>query len=264
MKDAVISIMPHLLNEQQRYGFMMKTKCILQIVYTLFIGWSLAFTSCTLDQDDDIANLENNAAGTFSTLGTVYVNEELITIESDRYGTLIPENAETITAIDADSTGQRILIGFVYLNEANALSVHESYPVRIVDLLYKVETRFPDILAEEETSDRFGNAPLQIVEATTGKNHLNIQYRYNGSTDAHHRFSLVIKENETMDAEGLLTAEFRHDTHNDLSNETCESIISFTLESLDTYASSACKGFRILYNSGANKQAEWKVFKNEE
>lgn len=235
----------------------------MQIACTLITGLSLSFTSCTLDQDDDLANLEGNAAGTFSTLGTVYKNEGYITIESDRYGTLIPENTETITAIDADSTGQRILIGFVFLNEASTFSVHESYPIRIVDLLYKVETRHPDILTDEETSDSFGNAPLQIVEATTGKNHLNIQYRYNGTPDAYHCFSLAIKENETIDAEGLLTAEFKHDARNDSSSETRESIISFALESLETYTSSACKGFRIFYNSGANSRAEWKVWKNE-
>lgn len=244
---------------------MMKTKRILQIVYTLLIGWGLSATSCTLDQDDNLAHLQSNAAGTFSTLGTVYVNEGRITVESDRYGTLIPENAETITAINADSTGQRILIGFIYLNEAAAFNVHESYPVRIVDLLYKVETRQPDILTEEEASDSFGNAPLQIVEATTGKNHLNIQYRYNGTTGAYHRVGLIIKERETTDAEGLLTAELKHDARNDVSaDEPRESIISFTLENIETYASSGCKGFRIFYNSGANSHAEWKVFKNEE
>ena len=75
--------------------------------------------SCTLTEDDTEDQLYG-AAGTFSTLGTVIMNGENLFIESDLYGTLTPENPETITSIDADSTGQRILAGFIFLTNPNA------------------------------------------------------------------------------------------------------------------------------------------------
>lgn len=238
--------------------FMMKVKYFL--VALTIAGLMGTLPSCTLTQDDTLDNLTQSDAGTFSTLGTVMMNGELLSIESDRYGTLMPENPEMISQIDADSTGQRVLIGFVYLNYVTPRSTHESYPVRIVDLLYKVETRRAEML-KADSVDIFGTDPLQITNASLSKNHLNIQYTYEGSAQTYHRFNLIVKEGSSPDTEGLLPVELRHDAGGDYATTSTESMISFTLESIDQFYPSGYKGFRIFYNSGANSRAEWKALK---
>lgn len=215
--------------------------------------------SCTLTEDDTEDQLYG-AAGTFSTLGTVIMNGENLFIESDLYGTLTPENPETITSIDADSTGQRILAGFIFLTNPNARTAIENRPVRIVDFLYKVQT-LPASDLRDAGEDIFGNSPLQISDVTLSKNHLNIQYSYKGSAQHPHRFNLILTSQSTIDANGLLPVEFRHDACNDSSGQTMESIVSFTLESIPECQLPGFKGFRIIYNSGANSQAEWKASK---
>ena len=216
-----------------------------------------AFSSCTLDKDDDLANLGSDiSTGTFSTLGTVIINDQEIAIESDLYGILIPENPEIISSIDADSTGQRILAGFVFLDQSS----QEGHRIRIVDLLYKINT-LPASDLRTLPEDNFGNAPLQITDVSFSKNHLNIQYLYEGSKQIQHRVNLVLTDQSKLDANGLLPVEFRHDACNDSSGQTMESIVSFTLESIPECQLPGFKGFRIIYNSGANSQAEWKAFK---
>ncbi len=238
---------------------MMKLKYLL-VAALMIIGFASTFLSCTLTDDEPTENIMQSESGTFSTLGTVMASGEYLTIESDRYGTLIPDNPDMLAQIDADSTGQRILVGFMFLDNTAPRSTHESYPIRIVDLLYKVETRNAEML-QEEGEDTFGNDPLQIIDATLSKNHLNIQYNYKGDKKASHRFSLIIRENSQTDAEGLFPVELRHDANNDPAGNSLESIISFPLESIETYLTSTYNGFRIVYNSGANSHAEWKVLK---
>lgn len=219
-----------------------------------------AFSSCTLDADDDLANLESNVgAGTFSTLGTIIMDNQDITIESDLYGNLIPENPEIISSIDADSTGQRILAGFIFLNNPTDQSSLEGHYIRIVDLLYKVNT-LPASDLRTLPEDNFGNDPLQITDVSISKKHLNIQYVYEGSKHIQHGVNLVLTNQSELNANGLLPVEFRHDAYNDSPNQSMESIVSFTLESIAECQSADFKGFRIIYNSGANSQAEWRVF----
>ena len=235
----------------------MKTIYYLYVAFTLIVLMP-AFSSCTLDKyDDDLANLGSDiSTGTFSTLGTVIINDQEIAIESDLYGILIPENPEIISSIDADSTGQRILAGFVFLDQSS----QEGRRIRIVDLLYKINT-LPASDLRTLPEDNFGNAPLQITDVSFSKNHLNIQYLYEGSKQIQHRVNLVLTDQSKLDANGLLPVEFRHDACNDSSGQTMESIVSFTLESIPECQLPGFKGFRIIYNSGANSQAEWKAFK---
>lgn len=238
---------------------MMKLKYLLAAAL-MITGFASTFLSCTLTDDEPSENIMQSESGTFSTLGTVMANGEYLTIESDRYGTLIPDNPDMLVQIDADSTGQRILVGFMFLDNTAPRSTHESYPIRIVDLLYKVETRNAEILQEEEEGT-FGNDPLQIIDASLSKNHLNIQYNYNGDKQTYHRVSLVVRENSQTDAEGLFPVELRHDANGNHAGNSLESIISFPLESIEAFQSSTCKGLRIIYNSGANSRAEWKALK---
>ena len=234
----------------------MKTIYYLYVAFTLIVLMP-AFSSCTLDKyDDDLANLGSDiSTGTFSTLGTVIINDQEIAIESDLYGILIPENPEIISSIDADSTGQRILAGFVFLDQSS----QEGRRIRIVDLLYKINT-LPASDLRTLPEDNFGNDPLQITDVSISKKHLNIQYVYEGSKHIQHGVNLVLTDQSELDANGLLPVEFRHDAYNDSPDQSMESIVSFTLESIAECQSADFKGFRIIYNSGANSQAEWRVF----
>lgn len=237
----------------------MKTIHYLYVIF-LFFALIPAFSACN-EYDDDLASLGNNiSTGTFSTLGTVMMNNQEITIESDLYGTLIPDNPEIISSIDADSTGQRILAGFIFLSNPTNQSSLEGHDIRIVDLLYKVNT-LPASDLRTLPEDNFGNAPLQITDASISKKHLNIQYLYEGNKHVPHRVNLVLTAQSELDADGLLPVEFRHDACNDSPEQSMESIVSFTLESIAECQSPDFKGFRIIYNSGANSRAEWRAFR---
>lgn len=218
------------------------------------------FSSCEL-KDNDINTLQDNinTEGIFSTLGTVEVSGNYIAIESDRYDTLVPDNPETIVAIGADSTGQRVVAGFVFL-EKGQWGAYDNLAVHIVDLLYKVPTLCANDLREDMDAV-FGNDPLQIVNVTLSKKHLNIQYGYYGSAETGHRVNLVLTDESVIGTDGLLPVEFRHDAGKDTGNTYFESIVSFTLESISGYGPD-CNGFDIIYNDGGSKSAEWKALKD--
>ena len=62
-----------------------------------------------------------------------------------------------------------------------------------------------------------------------------------------------------LDENGLLQVEFRHNNQGDTYSERLWGIVSYTLESIPDYDESKCKGFKIIYDSGANSRAEWIV-----
>ena len=107
--------------------------------------------------------------------------------------------------------------------------------------------------------DVFGNSPIQITAASISQKHLNIQYEYYGSTNISHRISLVLNSETQLDENGLLQVEFRHNNQGDTYSERLWGIVSYTLESIPDYDESKCKGFKIIYDSGANSRAEWIV-----
>lgn len=210
------------------------------------------FSACLNDNEPEIV---------YSTLGTVNADGKDIKIESDSYGLLIPINPGFITSTQTDSTGQRVLTVFQYAgsateNESNSTSVEL---IRV----NKVLTKKADDLRQAGSADIYGNDPIQITASSLSSKHLNIQYEYYGSTNISHRISLVLNADTQLDEDGLLQLEFRHNNEGDTYTEHLWGIVSYTLESIPDY-NTQCKGFKIIYNSGANKRAEWVVKSNSQ
>lgn len=224
---------------------MKRRNCLQQIIGILLC--CTLFSSCLDDNEPETF---------FPTLGTVNANENDITIESDSYGLLIPINPGFITSTQTDSTGQRILTVFQY-TENTTKEGKTGMQVELVRV-NKVLTKKADDL-RIGIEDVFGNSPIQITAASISQKHLNIQYEYYGSTNISHRISLVLNSETQLDENGLLQVEFRHNNQGDTYSERLWGIVSYTLESIPDYDESKCKGFKIIYDSGANSRAEWIV-----
>lgn len=224
---------------------MKQRNCLQQIIGILLC--CTLFSSCLDDNEPETF---------FPTLGTVNANENDITIESDSYGLLIPINPGFITSTQTDSTGQRILTVFQY-TENTTKEGKTGMQVELVRV-NKVLTKKADDL-RNGIEDVFGNSPIQITAASISQKHLNIQYEYYGSTNISHRISLVLNSETQLDENGLLQVEFRHNNQGDTYSERLWGIVSYTLESIPDYDESKCKGFKIIYDSGANSRAEWIV-----
>lgn len=215
------------------------------------IGLLLCCTAC-------LSCLDENEPETFySTLGTVNANDKDITIESDSYGLLTPVNPGAITSTQTDSTGQRVLAVFQYAG-ATAEKSSNATSVELIRV-NKILTKKANDLRLAGTEDIYGNAPIQITASSISSKHLNIQYEYRGSATISHRISLVLNADTQLDENGLLQVAFRHNNEGDTYSERLWGIVSYTLESIPDYDASQCKGFKIIYNSGANKHAEWVV-----
>lgn len=211
---------------------------------------------------------ENEPESFFPTLATVNMEGNQVELESDSYGRLAVENPEVLKAGDADSTGQRVLVGVQFLKEnqpsESQASEESPTPVKIIEFLSKVLTKRADDLRVGGTSDIYGDAPIQITAASISEHHLNIQYEIGNATPyGRHRISLVLTPDTQVDPEGLIQVEFRHNAEGDWGNERLWGIAAYTLESIPEYDMEGVKGFKILYNSGANRMAEWTVQKTE-
>lgn len=223
---------------------MKRRNCLQQIIGILLC--CTLFSSCLDDNEPETF---------FPTLGTVNADENDITIESDSYGLLIPTNPGFITSTQTDSTGQRILA--VFNIQKTQLKKENRYAGRTSKSKQSINQKADDLRIGIE--DVFGNSPIQITAASISQKHLNIQYEYYGSTNISHRISLVLNSETQLDENGLLQVEFRHNNQGDTYSERLWGIVSYTLESIPDYDESKCKGFKIIYDSGANSRAEWIV-----
>ncbi len=219
-------------------------------IYHLIIGIFITstLTSC----------LKNNTPDNFfPTLGTVILKDHQTMLESDSYGLLSIQNPKILQSADADSSGQRVLAGIQFLETADM-----KYPqVQILGIYAKVLTKKANY-TDSENMDAFGNSPIQITATSISTKHLNIQFELNHTKeDDTHRISLVVCTNVKPDSEGLLPVELRLHSLQENNKERVRGIISFTLESIPAYQLNQVKGFRIIYNSGANSRAEWIIRK---
>lgn len=223
------------------------------LAMSISILCSTLFSSCLNDNEPETL---------YPTLGTVQQEEQLI-IDSDSYGRLIPTNPNKFTAADLDEDGQRVMISVLASEIEAPVSEGKIRKVEIIEL-YKVTTKDADRTGkeEEEVQEEFGNDPVQVTRATISKEHLNVQYRLKGTDrDTPHRISLVLKTDCQPDENGLLPVELRHDAQKDNQLHDFWSVTSFRLSSIPEYQEGAAKGFKIIYNSGADAKAEWVVKK---
>lgn len=237
----------------------------MKILQKLAIGGLIAgYTLLPSCIEEDYSDLSTSLDGTnayYPTLGTVE-NTDPITIASDAYGTLMPNNPEIFERNGSDSIGQRVFLNVIFPSSANgsSFSVRE---VMVLDL-YNVPTRSATDLrkAEEINLDVFGNDPVQITGSSISKEHLNIEFNFKGSGNTQtHDFTLLLTEETQLNADGMLPVELRHNAQSDTPVGWYWGVTSFTLKSIPEYQQEKFKGFLIKYNSGADTQAIWEVKK---
>ena len=205
---------------------------------------------------------ENDPVTFYSTLGTVEESDGRTIIVSDSYGTLLPENVDYLTAKDADSIGQRVLVGVQFPGEIPPENTTKETEVQIVEL-YKVLTKAADDLrGKPEDADTFGHDPIKIVSHSIENGHLTIEFIVWGYDESiRHRISLVQTDEENSANNGYISLELRHDSNGDLSRIPLSGIVSFPLKSIGGFESTECKGLAISYNDAGIQQTTIRIDK---
>lgn len=213
----------------------------------------MLFSSC-LDDNEPFA--------TYPTLGTISSTSP-ITIDSDSYGTFVPNNPSVITSQEADSIGQRVLTNLYFHNRPSEETLALA-DVSVLDV-YKILTKPADDLRKPDApeADSFGNAPIQVTGISLSKEHFNVQFNMMGgnATTVSHRISLLLDENTTIDKDGLLAVNLRHHANGDPQAMIYWGVVSYTLASIPEFNAPECKGIKLYYNSGANLNASMVIKK---
>lgn len=204
--------------------------------------------------------------GDYSSLGTVMNSDDLL-VESDSYGLLQPVNTEIFADNDADTIGQRVLMGLTFIDEEESVQAADTIRKVWVKQLYKVLTKAADDLRADTSSlstqdieDEFGNQPIWVVTASISELHLNIQFNVKGhDADIAHRITLLLTDESTLDSGGLLRVELRHNPEDDTQEDLFWGVVSFTLSSIPECSDADFKGFRIIYNTGEEDAEEYIV-----
>ena len=197
---------------------MISTKNI-SCIFLLFAS-GIMLPSCF---DNDSNDMYESEFGSYSTLGTITSTDKLL-IESDTYGLLEPVNAFSFEDEKADSTGQRVLLDFNFIEKDPLIYPDSIQPVQAVHL-YKVLTKPANDVRTNGTDtlpdlSPYGNDPIQINTATISKHHLNIQFYVLGYyADIAHRISLLLTDESKLGEDGMLTVELRHNAESDLQKE---------------------------------------------
>ena len=214
---------------------------------SLTLGLCLCLTSCL---DDD-----NQPLPVYSTLGTVTSVSPAI-IDTDMCGNIQPESSSILSNEKADSIGQRVLANLYITSNDKDLKRED---IKITNL-YKVLTKNADEtrLADSPDPDSFGNSPIQVTGLSISKEHLNVQFNtLGGEEKIPHRISLLLTDKSTLDEDGYLRLDLRHDANGDIQSIIYWGIASFTLRSIPEFNDPNCKGVRLFYNSGANPESVW-------
>lgn len=197
---------------------------------------SLTFTmqSCLDDDDDDYKYVD---------WGTVHYENENFFIESDELGYLSLRDSSLLISYNANREGQRIRMGFDY--EKGKGDDQDTYArlYQIEKILTKSAINFT-----EEMEDSIGNDPINIRQMWLSKNHLNIEYSYKFyNYTIPHMLNLIMMEGYTLDADGLLEVEFRHNRKEDLPISEGYSYISFDLKSIPAFVEGKLKGLKVVW-----------------
>lgn len=234
---------------------MISTKNI-SCIFLLFAS-GIMLPSCF---DNDSNDMYESEFGSYSTLGTITRTDKLL-IESDTYGLLEPVNAFSFEDEKADSTGQRVLLDFNFIEKDPLIYPDSIQPVQAVHL-YKVLTKPANDVRTNGTDtlpdlSPYGNDPIQINTATISKHHLNIQFYVLGYyADIAHRISLLLTDKSKLGEDGMLTVELRHNAESDLQKEAFWGVVSFELSSIPECNSSQFKGFKIKHTDFTYASAE--------
>ena len=229
------------------------------ITTTILILSACLFQSCANDKSEDIYMV----TGSYSTLGTIVETDGLL-IESDIYGLLAPANAEQFVNPETDTVGQRALLEFAFEEQTSETSADGIRPIQL-SRFYKVLTKRADDIRNsgqgfsDNAAKQYGSNPIEISAASISKHHLNVQYYILGhnTEDIPHRISLVLTNESSLDEDGLIRAELRHDANGDLQKETFWGVVSFTLSDIPECSDPKFEGFRIVYHNAEGASQEY-------
>lgn len=166
-------------------------------------------------------------------------NDPYIMLDSKK--TLFPSNGNRLPNY-LTKDGQRVIINFTFLEEQR-----EGYDYYI--LINDIDSVLVKniIPITPETTDSIGNDPVNVLDMWTSDKYLTIQFEMRGAGNEKHMINLVrdYSEAPTLDAEGYLHLNLRHNRRNDLDvNNYLWGVASFRLD--DVYAEFPdLKGFKI-------------------
>ncbi|HAZ04697.1 MAG TPA: hypothetical protein DCY97_21400 [Marinilabiliales bacterium] len=185
-------------------------------LFTLSLGF--AFTSCNSD-DDSVTYWYN-----YGTYIETMSNNQGFVVELDSGDTLVPSQIDYLADELEDSS--RVMAYFSIDSETENV-IHSGYLE-----LYRVLTK--DIIQlTEENQDSIGNDGVSVNENTIWltEYHLNVVFSYYGGSITHY-INLVKPIQDTVDDEGRLILELRHNNNNDPSYNVLTGVVSFDMRSL--------------------------------
>lgn len=257
---AVKLISNHLIHENDKNEAMMNSG----LRYLLFL-WSLVvcsvFCQSCLDEDSDSLLMES-VMGAYSTLGTI-VDAENVLVESDSYGLLAPVNKDDFAGY-ADTVGQRVLMEMNFVEQDPVYANDSVLPVKVLRLFKVLSKDADDLRAFDNVSNSvlegYGSDPVLVRTASLSKAYLNIQFNVMGNDqNIAHRISLLLTEDSSVDAEGLVRVEFCHNAEGDRLEEPFWGVVSFKLSSIPECNDPAFRGFRIICDKGSGVMQEYIV-----
>lgn len=234
---------------------------LLRIVMLLFITYSVQ--SCSVD-DNFNPDKDNTYDVIVADWATVRYMDNAYYIDSDEYGLFrlcfnivhTSDKENILEASKADKDGQRILATFG-LNNEQYLSQEENETT--LYLVEKILTK-PTIFVTAEMEDSIGNDPASIQKMWLSKEHLNIEYSYKYSDiGIPHMLNLVVKEENVLDANGLLEVEFRHNRNGDGFRLDGSGSVSFEMNSISAFEEGKLKGLRVIWTLEEGKQRNYIV-----
>ena len=190
--------------------------------------WVISITvilfSCNKDEEKTYPNYWKSL-GVFESTGsgdTEYI------INLDNGNVIVPKESNVYT--DYYNTGDRVKVLYSIYSEQET-DTNKNYSAVVHDLR-SVLTK--DVITlTDDIADSINNDPIHVHEEDIwfSKNYLNIYFNYYGYQETHY-INLIKFPNDSVDADGNLVLEFRHNGNNDYMTYVYDGIVSFDMNSL--------------------------------
>lgn len=193
----------------------------------LFVLTLTLVFACTLD-DDGYENYYYSL-GVYESTGDRIADFQ---INLDNGNVLIPaEISENLLKYDND---QRIIVYYTILDDGSSESSDNQMINAAIHEMEEILTKGV-IELTEEISDSIGNDPIHVHEEDIwiSNNFLNIYFSYLGYNQTHY-VNMIKYPNDSLDNEGRLVLEFRHNDNNDYYDYEYQGLVSFNMNSLQT------------------------------
>lgn len=211
-----------------------------------------AFTTSCQDYDDDqefLSNVDMAYNATLATLVEPNFPAGVATIKKDNEEYAYVVNPGILSQYGIQHAGDRMFCRYIGV-ESPAGAQDSRAPYIHITELQQILTKDIDILTDTET-DVYGNDGINCIAHHLGKEYLTLQFQiYGSNTGIKHRISLVAKEGDMPDKDGLLAVELRHNAEGDgMVFMGRPGYVSFSLAGAPGYDEGTLKGFKITYRS---------------